>query len=328
MNNVPFTEYEADEFSGSVFKDLIVLGKLPKTTKVIHYLCKCEKCSKDPELFGDGYFYSTKAHLTKGGLPCGCSKAPRWTKLQATTLLERVANIDGFTLEGTFGEFLGTKTKYIFRCPSHGLLEPKTFSDFMSGRRCIQCRIENVARVNTKSDDEHITEFFGSGKYHPDTEFWRSDRESKLQLRYKKPSKNHWWCKCGECGEVNEHLAASLRNGAKACSCGTKDQNIAYIHVISDGELDIALKFGITKRPSARLKEQNRKSPLQVTCIGEWEFEDSIRCKQAEKIVKSKLETFVISKTDFKDGYTETTGLKNLEVIIEIFQEYGGVKRT
>lgn len=327
MNNVPLTEYEVDEFSGSVFRHLIVLGKLPKTTKVIHYLCKCQECSKDPELFGDGYFYSTKAHLIKGRLPCGCSKAPRWNKDQSIVLLERVANKDGFILQGIFGEFVGTKTRYIFRCPSHGQLEPKTFSDFISGRRCIECRIENLAKANTKNDDNHIAEFFASGNYHPDTKFWRSGREGKLQARYRNPSKNHWWCKCGECGEVNEHLAALLRNGAKACRCGTKDQNIAYIHIISDGGLDIALKFGITKRPSARLKEQSRKSFLEVRCIGEWKFENSIDCKQAEKIIKNRLETIVISRSDFRDGYTETTSLKNLETIIKIFEEYGGVKR-
>jgi hypothetical protein len=40
------------------------------------YILKCNKCSKDSELFGEGYFRSTKGNLVKGAVPCGCSKSP------------------------------------------------------------------------------------------------------------------------------------------------------------------------------------------------------------------------------------------------------------
>lgn len=325
MNNIPFTEYEVDEFSGSVFKDLIVLGKLPKSTKVIHYLCKCEECSKDPELFGDGYFYSTKAHLKIGQLPCGCGKAPRWNEDQALIVLRRELEKDNFLFLEVQGNYKGTQTKYIFSCPKHGTMYPKTFSDLMSGRRCKECAWDKAALSITKSDEDHIREFFFSGKFHPDTIFWRSERESSIRPGYRKPSKNYWFYICGECGERSEHLGSELKTGAKGCSCGTKAQKVAYLHLLKDGEVDVALKFGITKRPLKRLKQQKRKTHLDVVPLGEWHFDTTESCKDAERFLKNTLESLVICKTDFEDGYTETTSIRNLDYIKEVFEKYGGV---
>lgn len=327
MNNISFCEYEVDDFSGSVFDDLMVLGRLPKSGKIIQYLCKCSVCEKDPELFDEGYFRTTKAHLRAGRLPCGCSKSPRWNKNQAEIILQREANKDGFKLISQVGDFEGTRTRYVFCCPVHGNLIPKTFSDFMSGRRCIECHRDNLAQMKVKPDEEFIQEFFFSGAYKANTEFWRSERESPIREKYRKPCKLHWWCKCGECGEVTEHLASDLKSGVKGCSCGTKGQTMAYIHLLEDSGIGVALKFGISKRSAKRLKQQQQKTFLDISVIGEWIFTNTQDCKNAERSVKESLETVVVSQTDFKDGYTETTSIKNLEKIVKIYEDFGGVRK-
>lgn len=327
MNNINLTTYETDSFSGHVFSNLIVLGRLPKSGKVVEYICKCNVCSQDPELYGSGYFSITKAKLKIGQLPCGCSKSPRWNEHQAKVILQREAHKDNFKLVSQIGDFSGTKTRYVFACPVHGNLEPKTYMDFMTGRRCIECRRDFVKSNKTKPDEDFIKEFFLSGAYAKNTEFWRSERESALRPGYRNPCKVHWHCKCGDCGEVSEHLASDLRLGVKGCQCGTKGQKTAYIHLLSDAGVDIALKFGISKRVKKRLKEQKKGTHLDISLIGEWFFTTSQDCKSAERYVKENVASLVLSRTDFKDGYTETTNLGNLEKIIKIFEDFGGVRK-
>ncbi|WP_447828932.1 hypothetical protein [Aeromonas hydrophila] len=84
-----------DEFIGQTFNDgkLVVTGwngERRGNNKL--YSCFCSECAKDPELFGDATFRSTKSDLVNGALPCGCSKKPRWTAQQYRVLLSRKAN--------------------------------------------------------------------------------------------------------------------------------------------------------------------------------------------------------------------------------------------
>ena len=59
---------------------LEVVGWSGKSWSAKFYILKCNKCSQDSELFGEGYFRSVKSVLVKGQVPCGCSRNPNWSQ--------------------------------------------------------------------------------------------------------------------------------------------------------------------------------------------------------------------------------------------------------
>lgn len=71
---------KAEDFIGwkSHNGTLEVIGVAGKQGYKTLYKVTCTECSKDPELFPDGYFVSLKDNLIRGKLPCGCSKNPYW----------------------------------------------------------------------------------------------------------------------------------------------------------------------------------------------------------------------------------------------------------
>lgn len=78
MNYTDFGEIYEDECIGQSFgpKDqLEIIGwtHKGKDGKKL-YVVKCKECTKDPELFGEGLFISGRSNLSKGQIPCGCSK--------------------------------------------------------------------------------------------------------------------------------------------------------------------------------------------------------------------------------------------------------------
>lgn len=80
----------------------------------------CTDCSKDKELFPDGYFVSTKSNLKSGHKPCGCSKMPKWKPWQFLLLASRVGEKRGFIVHGFSEEFHGAQTKLNLECLKDG----------------------------------------------------------------------------------------------------------------------------------------------------------------------------------------------------------------
>ena len=75
----------------------------------------CTECSKDKELFPDGYFVSTKGNLVKGKKPCGRGKNVRWKDWQYLILARRVAK-GMFIVHDFSGKFHGNTTKLKMEC--------------------------------------------------------------------------------------------------------------------------------------------------------------------------------------------------------------------
>lgn len=84
------------------------------------YKVTCTECSKDPELFPDGHFVTTKANLIRGVKPCGCSKTPKWKDWQYLILARRAGGKKGFIVHGFTEEFHGHQTKLNLECRSDG----------------------------------------------------------------------------------------------------------------------------------------------------------------------------------------------------------------
>lgn len=99
----------------------------------------CTECSKDPELFPDGYFVSVKGSMIRGIKPCGCGKNVRWKDFQYLILARRTAK-DLFIVHGFVDGYKGAhKTRFEYVCPKHGI-QNISYNDFVhSGSRCSGC---------------------------------------------------------------------------------------------------------------------------------------------------------------------------------------------
>ena len=136
-------KYEkAEDFIGwkSVDGKLEVVGIAGKD-KYNHALFKvtCTECSKDPELFPDGYFISMKADLIRGIKPCGCSKSCKRAGWQYLILARRAGEKKGFTVSGFVGEFKNAHTKLNLECLKDGHKWTAKLYSILYGKGCAKC---------------------------------------------------------------------------------------------------------------------------------------------------------------------------------------------
>jgi len=282
-----------------------------------YYILKCIKCSQDSELFGEGYFRSLKCHIVRGKVPCGCSKKPLWSQGQFFTMCSRKATELGYTFLGFVGEWNGAHTKIKMSCENHGEWSSGIIYGLINGGRgCLWCGVG----TSTKPDDIMITSFYESKAFHPDTEFWRSERKSS-------EGKLVYWCmSCPICGEVGESKSYNLQIGQRPCACSKQRQQECYINwIVDENNNAIALKFGIARDSKQRIKNQDRQSAYEVRQYQVYSFPSVADCKQAERECKKELETGVVLKRDMPDGWTETTWSYNIGKVKSIYERNGGV---
>lgn len=105
-------------------------------------------------------------------------------------------------------------------------------------------------------------------------------------------------------------------------------QQYAYIHNILDGDLSVALKYGIEKQKGKRVMQQNKKSLFKIESLHTYFFTSVFECKEAEKECKKLFGKGVLTKQEMPDGYTETTTPNNIDKIIAIYEKWGGVKKN
>lgn len=301
------------------FDDIVtVIGKQADSKL---YVVHCKVCAEDVELYKKGLFTTSLPDLRRGQIPCGCARNPSWTEGQQLIRAHRLANERGFAFKGWYGEYNRNKTYCIFECEKHGEWTTTTIGGACkTGSCCPYCALDRIGKCNIKSDIDMVEGFFNSGSFHINTVFSRSLRLNR------KGYPDYWYVECPVCNTVNESLAYHLKCGKLPCACSSHSQKQAYINLISDGKLPIALKFGIARNSTLRIEKQERMSVYSVDNYGIWEFESVRDCKDAEKEIKATLSTNILSKQEFKDGYTETTHVYNLDDIVKIFESYGGIK--
>lgn len=119
----------------------------------------------------------------------------------------------------------------------------------------------------------------------------------------------------------NNHL-----QGRGCPSCAGHAQRQAYIHTVWDMDVVLAIKLGIAKDWTDRLKDLSRKSVLDLRNVGVWGFKTARSCKAAERECKQTLKTGVLSAREMKDGWTETVSVLDLDKVIAIYEKHGGVR--
>ena len=300
---------------------LEVVGYIGKQWTNRVYLLTCLECKRDPELFGEGYFKSTKSNLNAGKLPCGCSNIPKWTESQFNTLCERKASDMGYCFQGFAEKFHGQNTKTAMYCRKHGLWESLTVNTLINtDHGCPRCAVDMVKQLNTKPDNVMIESFLSTGAFHPDTKFWRSDRLTN------KGTAEFWNIYCPECGGTGQATASNLQAGKACCECSPHRQKEAYMNwIISEDFIAIAIKFGISVNSERRFRQMSKDGPYKVERFIVYKFPDVASCKRAERQCKQELDCGILTKEEMPDGYTETVGIENLFKILEIYVRNGGV---
>ena len=314
--------------SGVVFGEdgqLEVIGWSGKDGSNKYYILKCNKCSQDRELFGEGYFRSLKGGLVKKKVPCGCSNNPRWSKEQYVILCLRKAKELGYTFLGFAGEWKGQTTKIKMLCEKHGDWSSGVIANLINiGHGCPGCGVEAtreaVRKASIKPDDVMIASFHKPKAFHPDTKFWRSER---LNSRGRA---NYWHVSCPECGEDGESTRSNLQIGQRPCACSPMRQQECYINwIIDEHNNAVAVKFGIANNSKSRVKSQNRQSAYEVRQHQVYTFPSVQSCKKAERECKKELDCGIILKRDMPDGWTETTWTYNLQRVVAIYKRNGGM---
>lgn len=326
MKYEDFNEIFEDDLSGLRFgseRQLEVLGYTNKFGRK-KYAVVCSKCSQDPELFGKAEYLMVKSQIERNQHPCGCAHAPKWNEKQYLIILKRIATQKGYSFLGFSENFHGHKTKLRLVCDKHGEWCSTNINHFCNGRGCPSCKGNTTSKFNTAtkrySDEEILNDLLNTGKFHPETKFWRDEMPNK---------KGHfilWKMYCPECQtEGRSGLLKEFRLGVRTCLCSNQRQDIAYINFIKDGEQVIAVKFGIAVNPAERIKRQQTKCAYLLTPYKIFTFDSPVFCRNAETECKREFECGILTKMEMSDGHSETTSPLNLDGIIKIFLKHGGV---
>ena len=100
----------------------------------------CIECSKDKELFPEGYFISNKSNLRTGRKPCGCSNSPKWFDWQYLILASRAAK-GRFIVHGFSEELNGKDTKLDLECLKDGHKWTASINNIINkSSGCPKCR--------------------------------------------------------------------------------------------------------------------------------------------------------------------------------------------
>lgn len=121
---------------------LEVIGIAGKQGRITTFKVTCTECSKDPELFPDGYFVSAKGNLVRGKKPCGCGKNVRWKSWQYLILAKRAAK-SRFIVHGFAEEFKNHKTKLSLECLKDGHRWTASIDSVINiNNGCPKCSVE------------------------------------------------------------------------------------------------------------------------------------------------------------------------------------------
>lgn len=192
------------------------------------YTIECSTCSKDTELFPDG-FKSLKGNLVRGQVPCGCAKNPRWSEYQHKVHVQRECKNLGYIFHGWVGEFKGVFTKLELENPKTGnRWESTRIDSFMRGIGDPEESKLKVKEAMTLDDNVHIKAFYKAG-FAEDYVFTHNVERVDIKDRcvywdYICPAcSEDEYVKAGVCSGIFTSFIGDLKLGKKACRC-----SIAY----------------------------------------------------------------------------------------------------
>lgn len=307
-----------DDFIGWKSSDgkLEVIGVFEHTKgKPVKFKVTCNECSKDPELFPDGYFVSTKAHLKSGRRPCGCAFNPRWEGWQYLTLARRIGEKGGFIIHGFAEEFKNSNTKLNLECLKDGHKWIASIQKIINaGTGCPKCKGVKVSGQKKTPEHTALQKCIDICK--------EMDYDSiGFVDGYKNANKTRFEYVCKIHGRQNVCYRDFVNYGNRCNGCAeygysTSKQGTFYVYRWTKDEHSF-IKFGITNQKElARIKKQKRETKYNYKRVWSATFEDGYIPLYVENYIKnSGVEIGVMSKEEFPDGFTETINISSLVVL-------------
>lgn len=323
MNYSDFDDPIADEHTGYLENGIEVLGWHTRDKyKVKKYLLLCKVCAEDPELYGDGVFSAYWGNINKGRLSCGCGKNARVTPEQYLIRLNRVLNPKGMKAISYAEDYKGNETKVVCHCEKHGEWRTGCVGLLIQGVGCPSCKADLTSQRCAYKIDKVKELALKTGCFHPDTEFFDTDKRTSAGKRYVE-------IYCPECDTRAKGMQETIISGSRPCDCGGNRQKEAYIIIAEDlHSSSVFIKFGIANNSVRRLWDHKvRNRNFNFTLYGVWEFAKKEHCYKAESMCKSFLDCSILSPEYMPSGWTETTWFYNLEKVIKIYEDSGGERK-
>lgn len=320
MEEVEIIIDEKDEFigteivtpKGSILK---ILGHNGLTSNKKRYYYNCSVCSLDHELYPKP-FSTSKDALNSGVVSCECSDCKRYSKYEYNIKISRRAEELGHVFIGFVDQTkINKRTKLKLYCIIHDhYWETTDIDHYLNTDRvfCEICAKQNISKSRKIPDNEFIERFMSTGSFVEGTTFKR-DENRKSKAGYFP----YWLVYCPDCNTENSSFYGTLCLGSLPCKCYRKNQDIFYINLVIDNGVQKALKFGIETTSNRRLREQQSATKMKVYRIFEIKL-DNNKVKKIEQSVKDQVERKILTKSEYPDGYTETTYVYNYYKILDI----------
>lgn len=257
------------------------------------FVVSCLVCSKE--------IVAAPKKIFQGQKPCACGKNYYKTHERKVERLLEVLDGTNILVVDTNIKIKSSHSRVNLSCGNCGNNWSPTYDSLVSaGRRCPRC-----AGQYRYSDEEYIERINYIGQQNK-FKFLSKLDDSKLRIHSKARL---------ECCVCLEHWDSDLGNiltGKYSCpNCARRGFNpvkrsILYLLKVTQNDVVIAYKYGITNVLSRRLENMRAASPdKQISVAATWGYFDGKICRQHENILKSKFNSF-LSKDELKDGYTET----------------------
>lgn len=298
-------------------------GEFRKNSSSKYLTLVCEKCLSDPEV-PVIYFKTEQGELNRKRLPCGCAT-------NRTANLLRVGGEDpwvGKTFETSTGGIVTTtgttvyydnKGKPFKKYRVYCEVCDKDTEMFPNG---IQ---QTLSKLKNKNSGCLCSKSFKKSKEQYEVCFSRNENFEVLERKDKYLSTTKIDSLCKGCNSIQQKSAGNLANGTARCgNCSKKGYNISaptYFYLQKVGQT--FGKFGKTNRlPSDRLKQQKEKNKkYSQTLILDFYSQDGILASKLEYLLKKTINSGVIPKEEFPDGYTETFNIEDLGQVLDKIKE-------
>ena len=263
-------------------------------------------------------FYHRIDHVKGKAEVCRCSgKFVRWTQQLREHQIKEICLERNLKFLGWKDTYTRATSRFFLKCNKHPHFESNVnnFTKSSANYGCPYCSFEKPTK------EKH-----GLEKFILDGNKVHEGKFNYSQYTYT-DSRTPSTVQCLVCNDFFEVSYDNHVNKKRGCpSCKGKNQTFSYLLLIKDGEIPLAVKFGITTNLAQRIAEHVKGCPSTIEILHTWEFPNSSSCKLAEKTVKKIIDRTYLNKIDFPTGNTETTHVNEITNIINIFESFGGIK--
>lgn len=209
--------------------------------------------------------------------------------------LEDCKRVHGNKYDYSLAQYVDSHTKLKIICAEHGVFEQWPSNHINSKRGCPVCANIQTTSHTRKDLSYHLPDIIKiHGNKYDFTDFVYINSKTKSTVS----------CSCGEKFDANVEKLKAGRGCPHCAKSGFKPNKPCYLYVLKIG--DNALKCGITVNLVDRVSKLKRKSNLTITPLYNVLFDNSIKAKQLEDIIKNSFEGCFVDKSLVSDGHTET----------------------